>query len=89
MRSNPLLKTGKFVAILLAALAWVASLSGAENPTASSPSKPNIVVILADDLGYGDVSFLNPEPKVPLTAYRPTRSGGRLRHRRALAQFDL
>jgi len=56
----------KPIVTLLAAvlLAPLAALHAADTP--KSQAKPNILVILADDLGYGDLSCYNPERgKIP------------------------
>lgn len=37
----------------------------ASSPGGSMPGSPNIVLILADDLGYGDLTAYNPESKIP------------------------
>ena len=40
----------------------VLSLLAAVGPLAEAPAKPNVAVIIADDLGYADMSFLPQAP---------------------------
>lgn len=60
---------------LLRILCWLLpAIAGA----ATDPSRPNIVVIMADDLGYGDVGCYNPESKIPTPNLdRLAKSGAR------------
>lgn len=39
-------------------------LAGLAVPVLANPDTPNIIFILADDMGYGDVSYLNPTSKI-------------------------
>ncbi len=58
--------------VLLALGALGAGQSGPE------PTRPNIVLILADDLGYGDVGAFNPKSRIPTpTIDRLARDGVR------------
>lgn len=47
----------------LAALAWLTLFS--VSLKAAEPTQPNILILYADDLGYGDLSCYNPQGKIP------------------------
>ncbi len=73
--NGPSTKIAKGLKILLivAFSLLVVSLSGVR---ASAASKPNIVFILADDLGYGDVEANNPDSLIPTPAMDRVASEG-------------
>ena len=59
-RYNLASRRGRCVAVAAAVAAWGSSM------LAAPQSQPNVVVILADDLGYGDVQCYNPDRgKIP------------------------
>lgn len=51
--------------IFLGFLTFTFSTGCSDNTEKGEESLPNIIFILADDLGYGDVETLNPESKIP------------------------
>jgi arylsulfatase A-like enzyme len=53
-------------AVILIVVCGLAAAAGGQAPAAVAPPRVNIVVIYADDLGYGDVQCYNPERgKIP------------------------
>ena len=63
MKSSTFCGTAQLMFVALALLAVPGLGSGADAAAGDRP--PNIVFLLADDLGYGDVRCYNPHSKIP------------------------
>jgi arylsulfatase A-like enzyme len=55
----------KYVGLGAAAMAMPRWLAAAPGAAPAATGKPNIVYILADDMGYGDLACQNPKSKIP------------------------
>ena len=56
--------SGKLAAIIFSLLT-VFTTSCQQKISDNTIEKPNIIIILADDMGYGDIETLNPKSKIP------------------------
>jgi len=50
---------------LILAVSALSIFVGSKGFAADVPRTPNIVIILADDMGYGDPGCYNPDSKIP------------------------
>lgn len=63
--------------LCLAAAAVVGESAPAAGDTAAvGPGRPNVVIVLCDDLGWGDVRCYNPEGKIATPAFDRLAAGG-------------
>lgn len=56
--------------------AMLFGMTAMQTAHAQIKTKPNIVYVLADDLGYGDVKCLNPDSKIPTPNFDRLAAGG-------------
>ncbi|WP_372897781.1 arylsulfatase [Stieleria sp.] len=64
-RSTPSPLRSGIATLVLAVVASMTAFPNARSLQAASSDRPNIIFILADDQGFGDVGALNPESKIP------------------------